>query len=83
MEPTFGDVLHSKITGRNGLRLRVRAATDFFRSCFAVSKKLVHMSLCGSYSLQFSDCMSDVTCVVVQTPAETHYNVASYSQLVE
>ena len=28
-ESTFGDVLPSNITGRNGLRLRVRAATEF------------------------------------------------------
>lgn len=27
--------------------------------------------------------MSDVTCAVLQTPAETHYNLTSYSQLVE
>ena len=82
-ERTFGDVLHSKITSRDGLRLRARAATNFYRSSLAVSRTLVHMSLCGTYSLKFSDMLSDVTCAVVQTPAETHYNVASYSQLVE
>lgn len=62
LEPIFRDIVSSKITGRNGLRLRAKAATNSCRSCLAVSKKLVHTSLCGSYSLQFSDSMSDVTC---------------------
>ena len=46
-------------------------------------KKLVHTLHCGCDSLQFSDGMSDVTWAVLQTPAETYYIFASYSQLVE
>lgn len=80
LEPTFSDVVPPEITARNVLRLRVRAATKFLQVMPGSFEKLVHISLCGRDSLQFSDSMSDVTCAVVQTPAETHYNITSYSQ---
>ena len=73
LEATLNDVVSSHMTGRNALRLRMRAATNFCR-CLQ-PRKCSCISICGSYSLQFSDSMSDVTCTVVQTPAETHYFV--------